>query len=150
MCIRDRKHLYEKNDIKIDFDLSEDINSVLGNPFKYEQVVLNLLTNAKDAIEEKSQNKDINLNFEKKIQLRSYNKNENVIFEIEDNGVGIEEEVLDKIFQPFYTSKEIGRGTGLGLSISYGIIKEMKGTISVTSKKGVGTKFAISIPKIKR
>jgi len=138
------RHLYEKNRIQIDFDLNENIKNAWGNPFKYEQVVLNLLTNAKDAFEEKQ-----NLDFEKKIKIRSFMNNSNVILEVQDNGIGIENENIEKIFHPFYTSKEIGKGTGLGLSISYGIIKEMNGSIEVTSEPEVGTKFAVSIPAIK-
>ena len=65
---------------------------------------------------------------------------------ISDTGIGIPQSKLDKIFEPFYTTKEIGKGMGLGLAISYGIVKEYYGDIEVTSQPGKGTKFTLSFP----
>ena len=65
---------------------------------------------------------------------------------IKDTGVGISQEVKSKVFDPFYTTKDVGQGIGLGLSISYGIIENHKGNIVVKSKKGKGTEFIISLP----
>jgi len=66
--------------------------------------------------------------------------------EFADTGHGIKEEDLDRIFSPFFTTKEVGHGTGLGLAISYGIVKEHKGTITVESEEGQGATFTISLP----
>ena len=69
-----------------------------------------------------------------------------VLVQIKDTGIGIEKDNLEKIFDPFYTTKAVGEGTGLGLSISYGIIKSHGGSIEVTSTPGVGTEFSIKLP----
>jgi signal transduction histidine kinase len=66
---------------------------------------------------------------------------------IKDNGIGMTSEVKEHIFDPFYTTKEVGKGTGLGLSISYGIIEKHNGNIDVISEPGKGTEFIISLPK---
>jgi signal transduction histidine kinase len=65
---------------------------------------------------------------------------------VKDNGLGIPQKVLDKIFQPFFTTKPTGQGTGLGLSLSYDIVKAHGGEINVETKEGGGTTFTISIP----
>ena len=65
---------------------------------------------------------------------------------VKDNGLGIPQEIKDKIFQPFYTTKPTGQGTGLGLSLSYDIVKAHGGEISIDSKEGEGAKFIITLP----
>ena len=70
----------------------------------------------------------------------------NIVIEIRDNGPGIPEGVVDKIFQPFFTTKVAGQGTGLGLSISYDIIKAHGGTLNVETKEGEGSAFTIQLP----
>lgn len=99
------------------------------------QVFMNLLVNACHAIEDKGE-----------IGIKTGMEDETVKIEISDTGNGIPEDVIDKIFDPFYTTKPVGQGTGLGLSISHGIIKQHKGEISVKSKVGEGTTFSIKIP----
>ena len=105
------------------------------------QIITNLLKNAMDAMPKGG---NINVILEEDA--------ENVIFKIKDTGVGIKDEDLDKIFEPFYTTKSIGKGTGLGLATAYGIVKMHKGKISVESnadesKGPTGTTFIISIPR---
>ncbi|MBI2059148.1 MAG: HAMP domain-containing protein [Nitrospirae bacterium] len=99
------------------------------------QVFLNLLVNAVDAISERGD-----------LWLRTRRKDGSVEIEIEDNGAGMPPEVQKKIFEPFYTTKPVGRGTGLGLSISYNIVQKHGGSIRVDSSPGRGTKFTISLP----
>lgn len=99
------------------------------------QVFINILINSLDAIEG-----------EGTIAVKTSGDIENIIVEISDNGCGIPEEKIVKIFEPFYTTKEVGKGTGLGLSVSYGIIKKFNGNISIESKVGEGSKFTIQIP----
>ena len=65
---------------------------------------------------------------------------------VKDNGTGISEKILDKIFQPFFTTKPTGRGTGLGLSLAYDIVKAHGGEIKVETKEGEGSEFAIELP----
>ena len=126
----------------INFD--EVIDPIIGNTYKFEQVMLNLLLNAKDAIDEirKDQRPD-KQNF---IRIQVLKKELDIIVEVSDNGIGIKPEVLNKIMLPFYSTKDVGKGTGLGLSISFGIIKEMKGKIDVSSERNVGTTMTITLP----
>jgi two-component system NtrC family sensor kinase len=115
----------------------EDIPPIFCNPQQLNQVFLNMLVNASHAIETGPG----------KIVLRTKRiDDERVAVEIADNGKGIDEAGLKKIFDPFYTTKEIGKGTGLGLSISYRIIKEHGGEIEVDSEVGKGTTFRIILP----
>jgi two-component system NtrC family sensor kinase len=88
-----------------------------------------------------------NRNFEKNISISSFNRNSEVVFEIEDNGTGIPRKNLANIFDPFFTTKDVEHGTGLGLSISYGIIKEMKGEITVDSQLNKYTRVRVTLPK---
>ena len=83
---------------------------------------------------------------EGEIWIRTRIVEPNVIVEIQDSGNGIPAENLSKIFDPFFTSKDVGKGTGLGLSISYGIVERHQGTIEVDSKVGTGTTFRIVLP----
>jgi histidine kinase len=108
-----------------------------------EQVFVNLLLNARDAIEEKLSTAKIKKGFEK-ITLRTSSDGDKVTVEVADTGNGISKDQLDKVFEPFFTTKGIGKGTGLGLSISYGIIKDCGGNIRVTSAKGA--RFIIEFP----
>ncbi len=122
-------------------------SSELNDPFamfdheQMTQVLTNLIKNAIDAMPKGG-----------KIEIKLEENTENVIFSIKDSGIGIEPEALDKIFEPFYTTKGIGVGTGLGLATAYGIVKMHKGKITVYSnndpeKDPTGTEFKISIPR---
>jgi PAS domain S-box-containing protein len=127
--------------IKLNIQLEENLPFVTGNTLKMEQVIINLLSNAKDAILEKK--KKQSALFCMLIGIRSFQEKQSVIIEIVDNGTGIKEEDIDHIMLPFYTTKDTGKGTGLGLSISYQIIKEMNGTIDIVSKASYGTIFKV-------
>ncbi len=104
-------------------------------PQQLNQVFMNLLVNAAQAIEERGQ-----------IRIRTYSDGGRVYVQISDTGVGIPKENLSRIFEPFFTTKEVGKGTGLGLSMSYGIIKKHGGKIDVQSQVGKGTTFTIELP----
>ncbi|MFH1549258.1 MAG: ATP-binding protein [Planctomycetota bacterium] len=99
------------------------------------QAFLNILVNAAQAIEDRGT-----------IIIRTRTKGGNVCIEISDTGTGIPPEVLDRIYDPFFTTKPVGKGTGLGLNITYNIIKQHSGEITVHSKPGKGTTFKISLP----
>ena len=138
---------YKNHNIKLKINLESDLSFVHGNKFKLEQVILNLLTNAKDAVEERFKEAD-DQNYQKEIKICTRKENSNLVLELEDNGKGITPGNLDKIFDPFFTTKDPEKGTGLGLSIVYGIIEEMAGEITVRSDLDRYTKFEITIPEI--
>ena len=131
--------------IKVVWEIEKGLPKVNADPSRLEQVFINLLLNARDAIEEKWGPKDPGLG-KKKIILKSRWDEKNVICEVCDTGVGIPETIAEKIFEPFYTTKEVGKGTGLGLSISYGIIKDCGGSIHVESKTPEGTCLILKFP----
>ena len=135
---------FKHRGISLVLDLDDNIKMPVGNTNRFEQVILNLIINAKDALEEKKKN--LNKDFQKSVEIRTYEDTKNIYIEVTDNGVGIEQDNIDKIFLPFYTSKETGSGTGLGLSISFGIIKDMQGSIEVQSKVMKGTTIIITVP----
>jgi len=112
-----------------------DVPKLFCYPQQLRQVFLNILKNAVQAIEKRG-----------KIIIKTYEENNNIFIEIIDTGCGIPEELQNRIFEPFFTMKEVGKGTGLGLSIVYGIIKKHKGDITVKSKIGEGTNFIIKLP----
>ena len=112
-----------------------NIPKILCYPQQLNQVFMNLLVNAAQAIETKGE-----------IRIRTHHDGEHIHIEISDNGIGIPPENLQKIFDPFFTTKAVGKGTGLGLSIAYSIIEKHHGKIDVTSAVGKGTTFAIKLP----
>jgi C4-dicarboxylate-specific signal transduction histidine kinase len=117
--------------------LSEDDPIVIGNPIQLEQVVINLLTNARDALAEAPR---------KEIRLSTRYMGDAVELEAVDTGSGIPPGMERRIFDPFFTTKDVGAGTGLGLSITYGIIQEHGGSISVRNTPGAGASFVIRLP----
>lgn len=126
-----------KNKAKIHKEIEPDLPEVEAYGGQLNQVFMNILDNATGAIPEHG---DV------WIRMKPDKTGKRILIEIEDNGEGMEEETMRKIFNPFFTTKPVGKGTGLGLSITYKIIKSHQGNISVKSKKGEGTKFTISLP----
>ncbi len=123
---------------KVKLELDVEIPKVRGNFQRLEQVVVNILINASQAIEKKMG--------AIVIQTAHLEKENELLLKISDDGKGIDEKTLKQIFDPFFTTKRNQGGTGLGLSIAYGIVKEHKGRIEVESKVGSGTAFSIYIP----
>ena len=136
------------HNIEVKKELGIDLPMILGDKNHMEQVVLNLITNARDAIEERRKKGAIN----KKggiieIMTRRSDQDEKLVeIVIKDTGTGIASEIRDKIFDPFFTTKEIGKGTGLGLSISYGIIQNHNGNITIAETSPEGTSFCLRLP----
>lgn len=128
------KHLFKRG-ISVHQDLMKNIPLILGNSNQIQQILVNLINNASDAMAQGGN-----------LYLRTKCLNQNLMIEIEDEGCGMTAEQLDKIFDPFYTTKGKGLGTGLGLSISYGLVEEHGGEIEVVSKEGEGTCFTVSFP----
>src|SRR2546429_5915910 len=123
--------------VEVTLDLGPEEPVVLGNPIQLEQVFINLLTNARDAVADAPR---------KAIRLSGAVVAGAVEVAVADTGHGIPPELERRIFDPFFTTKEVGKGMGLGLSITYGIIKEHGGTISVVSPPGEGAAFLIHLP----
>ena len=120
--------------IEIVLNLDKDL-VVKGNRSLLSQVFMNLYSNANDAMPRGG-----------KLVVEARRKGNKVLAVVSDTGVGMDEETVEKIFDPFFTLKEVGKGTGLGLSTVHGIVEEHKGTISVTSKPGKGAAFRVSLP----
>ncbi len=137
-CIRDTLHLVSSSlKYKADVDLKlGDVCAVSGRKGELSQVILNLVSNAADAIEGHGN-----------ITISTYMRETIVGVSIADDGVGISAVDLSRIFDPFFSTKEVGEGTGLGLSISHGIVRSHSGTLTATSEEGRGTTFTIELPK---
>ena len=139
-------HQLKVHDVEVELDLDPDVPDILAEHNRLEQVFINLVSNAIDAMDEKDGRKDV-ANKEKRLKIESFAENGNVSVKVIDTGIGMTEEVKNKIFEPFYTTKKVGKGTGLGVSISYGIIKDYKGSIEIESKVGQGTTFTLTFPQ---
>ncbi len=132
-----REYDLKVSNIDVRVSLSEDLPETLSDPYQLQQVFINLINNARDALADHETGA---------LVIRTYRKGDTILIEFEDNGPGIPDEFIKKIFDPFFTTKEVGKGTGLGLSMAYGIVKEHGGTISVESQPGKGAKFIVTIP----
>jgi C4-dicarboxylate-specific signal transduction histidine kinase len=123
--------------IEVELELTPEELLVLGSPIQLEQVFINLLTNARDALTDAPR---------KTIKISSSRDENWIRIAFSDTGPGIPPEIQPRIFDPFFTTKEVGTGTGLGLSITYSILKEYGGDISVSSARGKGARFTIELP----
>ena len=128
--------------IKTYFD--ESIGNIHIIPQDIGRVILNLITNAFYVVNEKS--KQGITGYKPTVSLSTKTENNKVLITVKDNGNGISQKILDKIFQPFFTTKPTGQGTGLGLSLSYDIVKAHRGEIKVETKEGEGSEFIIQLP----
>jgi histidine kinase len=131
--------------IEVVWDIQEDLPKIKADPGRLEQVFINLLINARDAIEDSwaRMGRD---DADNRIEIITRLRQDRVVVQVIDTGIGIPEKILGKLFEPFFTTKEVGKGTGLGLSISYGIVKDCGGTIEATSTEGKGARFTLSFP----
>ena len=126
------------HNITVVFHLDETQPFVLGNTIQLEQIFVNLLTNARDAMQAVDN---------RVVTITTHMIDEKTVgVEIADTGAGIPTSLVSRIFDPFFTTKAVGQGTGLGLSITYGIVKEHRGTIEVRSDEGTGTRFILQFP----
>jgi signal transduction histidine kinase len=133
-AVRLAEYQTKLGDIKIIKNLEQDV-TLFGDKNGMQQVVINLIVNAKDAITDGGE-----------IKVKTWEEGEKAFLSVQDTGVGIPEENLERIFEPFFTTKEVGKGTGLGLSLIYEIIQRHSGDIQVNSEVGKGTTFTISLP----
>jgi two-component system NtrC family sensor kinase len=133
------QHPFKTGQVTVLRSLKDQLPPVLGSTTRLQQVFLNLLMNARDAMPGGGM-----------LEVRTTAHNGSVEVELTDNGAGISPEHLHKIFDPFFTTKPTGRGTGLGLSVSYGIIKEHAGKVDVRSTPGKGTSFRLEFPAARK
>ncbi|MEJ2643049.1 MAG: ATP-binding protein [Desulfosarcinaceae bacterium] len=135
----------ELQNIKLVIDLEGDLPTVRAHHNRLEQVIFNLLTNARDAINQKSVSA-VGDQDPRQIEIRTATRGGHAEVTVSDTGAGIAKEDQAKIFEAFFTTKEMGEGMGLGLSISSGIVEDYGGVIRVRSSPGRGTTFRISFP----
>jgi PAS domain S-box-containing protein len=138
-------HQLHAHEVTLELDIDPDIPFIMAEHNRLEQVFINLVTNAMDAMDEKAAQSE-GRKTEKLLKIRSFNENGWVKVTVTDTGTGMPPEFINKIFEPFFTTKEVGKGTGLGVSISYGIVKDYKGVIEVTSEHGKGAAFEVCFP----
>jgi two-component system NtrC family sensor kinase len=138
--LRETIHIAENHimlsKVKLRLQIPDELPPVNGNRQGLQQVFLNLITNAVQAMPDGG---DLTI----RAELEDGDK---IKIDVRDNGTGIAKEHLPHIFDPFFTTKDVGQGTGLGLSVSFGIIKKHGGQISVKSKLGEGTSFSVILP----
>ncbi len=132
-----REHEATLSNIVFVRDYQPELPVIHSDPSLLRQVFLNLINNAMDAIQKGG---------EIRIGTQKGAHEDSILVRVSDTGMGIPQENMGKIFDPFFTTKAPGKGTGLGLSICHGIIEKLGGTISVTSRVGKGTTFAIELP----
>jgi len=131
--------------IKVVWDIEKDLPKINADQSRLEQVFINLLLNARDAIEERWGPRETTSG-DKKISLRTKLMGRTIVCEVCDTGKGVSRALADKIFEPFFTTKEVGKGTGLGLSISYGFVKDCGGDIQVAPNMTEGACFIVKFP----
>ena len=129
--------------IDLALDLTEAPLPVTAHPNRIEQVIFNLLTNARDALLQKV---ETGKEGERRIRIETTRQEDWAVLSVADNGIGIPEEERRRIFEAFYTSKEMGEGMGLGLSISLGIVEDYGGKLDVESTEQEGAIFRLSLP----
>ncbi len=123
--------------------LSGDLPRIFGDPNQLEQVFLNLISNARDALDDSGERK-------KELIIASALSEDggprSVVVSVKDTGVGIPPEILEKVLEPFFSTKPVGKGTGLGLSLCFGIVEAHRGRLEIKSKQGEGTEVRIILP----
>ena len=139
--------------IEIINKINDDCHPVMGDATQIHQVIMNLCTNAYQAMQDKGGTLEINLSevdvgYEETVEKIGMQPGKHLQLLVRDEGCGMDAAVLDRIFEPYYTTKEQGKGTGLGLSVIHGIVKNHRGDISVTSSPGKGTTFKVYLPII--
>ncbi|MBW2435388.1 MAG: response regulator [Deltaproteobacteria bacterium] len=139
--------------IEIVHDIHEDCAPVMGDATQIHQVIMNLCTNAYQAMQDKGGKlevslKEIYVDYAHTVQKIGMQPGRHVQLQVKDEGCGMDAAVLDRIFEPYYTTKEQGKGTGLGLSVIHGIIKNHRGDITATSSPGKGAVFTVLLPVI--
>jgi len=127
----------KKNEVKMELHLADDLPDLFADSVQVQQILVNLLKNAYEAVQTLD---------DKKIEIKTALEQDFMVFSVRDNGVGISELDLTRVFDPFFTTQKASKGTGLGLSVAYGIVKEHNGDIVLNSKQKVGTEVIVKLP----
>ena len=139
--------------IEIECNANEEYGSIMGDPTQIHQIIVNLCTNAYHAMQETGGTlevglEEVDISYEKSVERVGMKVGPHLELTVKDGGHGMGPEVMERIFEPYYTTKEQGKGTGLGLSVIHGIIKNHGGDISVSSQPGKGATFTVYLPVI--
>ncbi|MDP8205265.1 MAG: HAMP domain-containing sensor histidine kinase, partial [Candidatus Electryonea clarkiae] len=137
--------IIKHDQITLELDIPDDLPQIRCRSQQIQQVLMNLLTNARDALNERYPDYDENKLLTIKVRPFERDEIDWIRLTVEDHGIGIPEEIQDRIFDPFFTTKDRATGTGLGLSISYGIIKDHHGEMHVESETGQYTRFHVDL-----
>jgi two-component system NtrC family sensor kinase len=135
-----RRYVLRTAQIELLTDLDAELPLTWADPFQLQQVLLNLITNAEHAVSDSDGLK--------RVVVRTFAAGDRIVASVADTGPGIPPDILDQIFNPFFTTKPVGEGTGLGLSISDGIVREHGGQIRIESTPGAGATFLIELPVV--
>ena len=123
--------------VRLKLNLDKNIPTINCSPHLLDEIAMNIILNSIDAVPS-----------EGIINCNTLIEKENIVFTVEDNGHGISSSILENIFEPFFTTKDVNKGTGLGLYVTREIVQGLNGTIDITSKVDIGTKFTVKIPFI--
>ena len=140
--------------IEISLSVSVTSDTILAAPVEIQQILMNLATNASHAMQEKGGLMNVSLTDiacepDSPILEPDGGQTEYIQLMVKDTGIGMGPDVVRRVFEPFFTTREVGKGTGMGLAVVYGIVKDLRGTITVESELGKGSIFRVLIPKLK-
>jgi PAS domain S-box-containing protein len=140
--------------IEIKLSITSSWDTILASPVEVQQILMNLATNASLAMQEKGGTlevalADIDFTPDSPVLEPDVMPGEYAQLTVRDTGIGMAPDVMKRVFEPFYTTREVGKGTGMGLSVVYGIVKDLQGTITVESTPGSGSTFRVLLPKVK-
>ena len=136
-----RDYSLRSNNIRLTLDLDPELPKTMVDLFQMQQVFINLINNAEDAIVSTKRKDGL-------MEIKTRTTRRKIEITVRDNGIGVPKEILGKVFDPFFTTKEVGKGTGLGLSITHGIVTEHGGEIGIDSPENGGTTVSMTIPVV--
>ena len=139
---------FQLHNVSVSREVEKDLPAIYVNPNQLEQVLINILTNARQALDERARAAESSgESFEKRLVCRISREDGWVVFEVADNAIGVPDEIKTRIFEPFFTTKEVGQGTGLGLSIAYALVtRSLDGKIWVEDNEMGGASFKLALP----
>jgi PAS domain S-box-containing protein len=134
--------------VEVFYEAEEGLPPIMGEQMRLEQVFLNIIGNAREAMESKEKLLPKDKPYSKRLEILAFAEGDShVAIQFKDNGCGMHEDVVERVFEPFFTTKEVGQGTGLGLSVSYSIVRDLQGKIECSSKEMEGTVFKVILKR---
>ena len=139
--------------IEIRLNISASSDTIPASPVEVQQVIMNLATNASLAMQGKGGIMEVSLTDtaftpDSPVSEAEVMPGEYLQLAVKDTGTGMSPDVMKRVFEPFFTTREVGKGTGMGLAVVYGIVKDLQGTITVESEPGIGSTFRVLLPKV--